>query len=84
MEKTAEFLLWAVVFFALISMAQYFREFWIKLKDRIKADETRRIKILERRKQRAAERRELERLRKLEKLRQQTWERGRHRRRVNE
>jgi len=69
-EKTAEILLWAVVFFALVSMAQYFREFWKKLKDRIKVDETRRIKILERRKQRAAERRELERLRKLEKLRQ--------------
>jgi CDP-diacylglycerol--glycerol-3-phosphate 3-phosphatidyltransferase len=29
-EKTAEVLLWAVVFFALFSMFQYFREFWKK------------------------------------------------------
>jgi CDP-diacylglycerol--glycerol-3-phosphate 3-phosphatidyltransferase len=71
-KGTAEVLLWAVVFFALVSMVQYFREFWKKLGDRIKAHETRRIKVLERRKQRAAERRELERLRKLEKLHQQT------------
>jgi CDP-diacylglycerol--glycerol-3-phosphate 3-phosphatidyltransferase len=66
---TAEVLLWAVVFFALVSMVQYFREFWKKLDSRIKVNETRRIKILERRKQRVAERRELKRLRKLEKLR---------------
>ena len=32
-EITAEVLLWAVVFFALVSMAQYFREFWKKLGD---------------------------------------------------
>jgi len=65
---TAEVLLWAVVFFALVSMAQYFREFWKKSKNRLKDHETRRVKILERRKQRAADRRELKRLRKLEKL----------------
>jgi CDP-diacylglycerol--glycerol-3-phosphate 3-phosphatidyltransferase len=69
-EKTAEVLLWAVVFFALVSMAQYFREFWKKLDSRVKVRETRRVKILERRKQRVAERRELGRLRKLEKQRQ--------------
>jgi len=70
-EKTAEILLWAVVFFALVSMVQYFLEFWKKLDSSIKVNETRRMKIIERRKQRAADRRELERLRKLEKLRRQ-------------
>jgi CDP-diacylglycerol--glycerol-3-phosphate 3-phosphatidyltransferase len=69
-EITAEILLSAVVFFALVSMFQYFREFWKKLGDGIKAHETRRIKNLERRKQRAADRRELERLRRREKLRE--------------
>jgi len=70
-EITAEVLLWAVVFFALVSMVQYFREFWKKLKSSLRDHETRRVKILERRKQRAADRRELKRLRKLEKLHQQ-------------
>jgi CDP-diacylglycerol---glycerol-3-phosphate 3-phosphatidyltransferase len=68
-ERTAEILLWAVVFFALISMVQYFREFWSKLDDRIKVREKRRIRILERRRRLAAERRELRRLRKLEHIR---------------
>ena len=68
-EGTAEVLLWAVVFFALFSMVQYFREFWKKLGNSVKVHETRRMKVLVRRKQRAAERRELERLRRLEKLR---------------
>ena len=70
-KGTADVLLWAVVLSALVSMAQYFREFWKKLDNRIKVDETRRIKILERRRQRVAEHRELKRLRKLEKLRRQ-------------
>jgi len=35
-EVTAEALLWAVVFFALVSMVQYFREFRKKLGNRIK------------------------------------------------
>lgn len=35
-EITAKVLLWAVVFFALISMVQYFREFWSKLDSNIK------------------------------------------------
>ena len=70
-KGTAEILLWAVVFFALVSMAQYFRVFWKKLDDRIKIHENRRIMVLKRRKQRAADRRELERLRKFEKLHQQ-------------
>ena len=67
---TARILLWAVVFFALYSMVQYFREFWSKLDSSIKYRERRRLKILERRRQWAAERRELRRLRKLERLRQ--------------
>ena len=67
-KGTAEVLLWAVVFFALVSMGQYFWDFWKKLDNRIKFHKTRRMKVLKRRKQRAAERRELERLRKLEKM----------------
>jgi CDP-diacylglycerol--glycerol-3-phosphate 3-phosphatidyltransferase len=35
-KLTATVLLWAVVFFALISMLQYFREFWSKLDSNIK------------------------------------------------
>ncbi len=66
---TARILLWAVVFFALYSMVQYFREFWSKLDSSIKYRERRRLKILERRRQWAAERRELRRLRRLEKMR---------------
>ncbi|HYK91983.1 MAG TPA: CDP-diacylglycerol--glycerol-3-phosphate 3-phosphatidyltransferase [Acidobacteriota bacterium] len=66
--QTGKVLLWAVVFFALLSMVQYFREFWSKLDSRIKYREKRRLKILERRRQWAAERRELRRLRKLEGL----------------
>ncbi len=58
-------LLWTVVIFAIVSMVQYFREFWRKLDSSIKHRETRRLKILERRRQWAAERRELRRLRKL-------------------
>jgi CDP-diacylglycerol---glycerol-3-phosphate 3-phosphatidyltransferase len=68
-RSTATVLLWAVVFFALISMVQYFREFWSKLDSSIKHRERRRLKILERRKQWAAEHRELGRLRKLERMR---------------
>jgi CDP-diacylglycerol--glycerol-3-phosphate 3-phosphatidyltransferase len=70
-QSTAKVLLWAVVFFALISMVQYFREFWSKLDGSIKYRERRRLKIVERRKQRAAERRELRRLRKLARSREQ-------------
>jgi CDP-diacylglycerol---glycerol-3-phosphate 3-phosphatidyltransferase len=70
-QQTADLLLWAVVFFALISMMQYFREFWSKLDSNIKYREKRRLKILERRRQWAAQRRELGRLRKLERLRRQ-------------
>jgi CDP-diacylglycerol--glycerol-3-phosphate 3-phosphatidyltransferase len=65
-KSTATVLLWAVVFFALISMVQYFREFWSKLDSNIKHRERRRMKIMERRTQWAAERKELRRLRKLE------------------
>jgi CDP-diacylglycerol---glycerol-3-phosphate 3-phosphatidyltransferase len=68
-EATAALLLWLVVVFALISMVQYFREFWAKLDSNIKFREKRRLRILERRRQRAAQRKELRRLRKLEKMR---------------
>jgi CDP-diacylglycerol--glycerol-3-phosphate 3-phosphatidyltransferase len=67
-QTTATVLLWAVVFFALVSMVQYFREFWSKLDSSIKYREKRRMRILERRRQWAADRRELWRLRKLERL----------------
>ncbi len=70
--KTAKVLLWAVVFFALVSLVQYFREFWSKLDSSIKYREKRRLKILERRRHWAAEHRELRRLRKLERLRQES------------
>lgn len=70
-QATAAILLWAVVFFALISMVQYFREFWSKLDSNIKFREKRRLRIRERRRQWAAQRRELGRLRKLERLRRQ-------------
>jgi CDP-diacylglycerol---glycerol-3-phosphate 3-phosphatidyltransferase len=70
-KDTATLLLWAVVFFALVSMIQYFREFWSKLDSSIKYRERRRMKILERRRQWAAERRELSRLRKLERMRKE-------------
>jgi CDP-diacylglycerol---glycerol-3-phosphate 3-phosphatidyltransferase len=70
-EETANILLWAVVFFALISMAQYFHEFWAKLDSNIKHREKRRLKIRERRKLWAVQRRELRRLRKLERLRRE-------------
>jgi CDP-diacylglycerol---glycerol-3-phosphate 3-phosphatidyltransferase len=70
-ESTANVLLWAVVLLALMSMGQYFREFWSKLDSSIKYRERRRMKVLERRRQWAAERRELSRLRKMEHLRKQ-------------
>ncbi len=63
-------LLWSVVFFALLSMVQYIREFWRKLDDSVKYREHRRLRILERRRQWAAARKELRRLRKLERQRQ--------------
>jgi len=68
---TARVLLWAVVVVALVSMVQYFREFWSKLDSSIKYRERRRLKIMERRRQRAAERRELRRFRKLERIRKE-------------
>ena len=70
-QSTARVLLWAVVFFALVSMVQYFREFWSKLDSSIKYRERRRLKVLERRRQLQAERRELGRLREIERLRNQ-------------
>ncbi len=65
-QLTAYVLLWAVVLLALVSMIQYFREFWSKLDISIKHREYRRLRILERKRQIMAERRELRRLRRLE------------------
>jgi CDP-diacylglycerol---glycerol-3-phosphate 3-phosphatidyltransferase len=70
-EATAQVLLWAVVILALVSMVQYFREFWAKLDTSIKYREKRRLKVKERRQRLAAERRELGRLRKMERIRKQ-------------
>ena len=67
--QTANILLWAVVLVALVSMVQYFGEFWSKLDSSIKHREYRRLRILAQRRQIRAERRELRRLRKLERMR---------------
>jgi hypothetical protein len=69
-KQTATVLLWVVVVVALMSMVQYFREFWSKLDINIKNREHKRLKILERRRQRIAERRELRRLRREERMRE--------------
>lgn len=73
-ERLGRILMWAVVFFALVSMAQYFREFWRKLDSSVKNRERRQLRILERRRQWAAARRELRRLRKLERQRRRAME----------
>jgi CDP-diacylglycerol--glycerol-3-phosphate 3-phosphatidyltransferase len=70
-EATSKVLLYAVVFLAVLSMIQYFREFWSKLDSSIKYREKQRLKVSERRLRLAAERRELRRLRKLERMRKQ-------------
>jgi CDP-diacylglycerol--glycerol-3-phosphate 3-phosphatidyltransferase len=70
-QQTATLLLYAVVIIALVSMVQYFRQFWAKLDNSIKYRERRRLRILERRRQRAAELRKLGRLRKPDRLRKQ-------------
>src|SRR5512143_257038 len=53
--RIGHILLWSVVFFALVSMVQYIREFWRKLDSSVKYREHRRLRILERRRQWAAE-----------------------------
>lgn len=70
-QATADVLLWSVVILALISMVQYFMEFWSKLDNSIKYREKQRLKIKEQRERLAAERRELRRLRKMEHIRKQ-------------
>jgi CDP-diacylglycerol--glycerol-3-phosphate 3-phosphatidyltransferase len=70
-QATANVLLWAVVILALVSMLQYFREFWSKLDTSIKYREERLLKVKERRQRLKADRRELGRLRKLERVRKQ-------------
>jgi CDP-diacylglycerol--glycerol-3-phosphate 3-phosphatidyltransferase len=68
--KAGQFLLYAVAVLALVSMIQYFIEFWSKLDSNIKNREHRRLRLLERKRLIMAERRELRRLRKLERQRQ--------------
>jgi CDP-diacylglycerol--glycerol-3-phosphate 3-phosphatidyltransferase len=68
-QETAMVLLWAVVILALISMIQYFREFWAKLDTSIKYREKQRLKVNERRQRLVTERKELRRLRKMEHIR---------------
>jgi CDP-diacylglycerol--glycerol-3-phosphate 3-phosphatidyltransferase len=70
-QSTSKVLLWAVVILALLSMFQYFREFWAKLDTSIKYREKRRLKVKERRQRLAAERRELGRLREMERIKKQ-------------
>jgi len=67
-QHTANLLLWVVVILALISMIQYFRQFWSKLDNSIKYREKRRLARKELRRQWAAQQREIGRLRKLERL----------------
>jgi CDP-diacylglycerol--glycerol-3-phosphate 3-phosphatidyltransferase len=64
-QITARVLLWAVVFFALISMLQYFREFWSKLDSNIKYREKLRLRKQEQRSE-IGRRRKLARLHKRE------------------
>jgi CDP-diacylglycerol---glycerol-3-phosphate 3-phosphatidyltransferase len=68
-QNTANILLWVVVVVALVSMVQYFMEFWSRLDSSVKYREKMRIKMKERRRLWMAQRRELSRLRKLEKQR---------------
>lgn len=70
-RETANALLWVVVFFALVSMIQYFKIFWSKIDNSIKYRERRRLRIRERRRLVMAELRELKRLRKLERLKRE-------------
>ncbi len=70
-KSTADILLWAVVILALTSMIQYFREFWAKLDSSIKYREKQRREVSEHRHRLAAERKELHRLRKEERIRKE-------------
>ncbi len=45
-------LMWAVIFFALISAVSYFRKFWRKVDQRVKTRRRRELLVLERRRQR--------------------------------
>jgi CDP-diacylglycerol--glycerol-3-phosphate 3-phosphatidyltransferase len=49
-------LMWAVVFFALLSAVLYFRKFWHKVDERIKLRRRRELLALERKSQRAMRR----------------------------
>ncbi len=64
--ETANALLWLVVFFALLSMAQYFMNFWSKISSRVKNQDRNRVPVAERRRMIIEELRELRRLRKLQ------------------
>jgi CDP-diacylglycerol--glycerol-3-phosphate 3-phosphatidyltransferase len=67
--QTANALLWAVVFFAVLSMVQYFKSFWSKIDNSIKYRERRKLQLTERRKLIMAELRELRRLHKVDRQR---------------
>lgn len=67
--QTANALLWAVVFFAVLSMVQYFNSFWSKIDNSIKYRERRKLQLTERRKMIMAELRELRRLHKVDRQR---------------
>ena len=67
--QTANVLLWAVVFFAVLSMVQYFMSFWSKIDSSIKVRERRKLQLSERRKLIMAELRELRRLHKVDRQR---------------
>jgi CDP-diacylglycerol--glycerol-3-phosphate 3-phosphatidyltransferase len=53
LKMYADYLLWAVVFFAVTSAIQYFRKFWRKVDDQIKKTRRRELLQLERRRKRA-------------------------------
>jgi CDP-diacylglycerol--glycerol-3-phosphate 3-phosphatidyltransferase len=56
MRMPAIALMWAVVFFAVLSAVSYFRKFWRKIDERIKQRRRRELLILERKRQKALRR----------------------------
>jgi CDP-diacylglycerol--glycerol-3-phosphate 3-phosphatidyltransferase len=58
LRKPGVWLMWAVVFFAVLSAVSYFRKFWRKIDTRIKKRGRRELLILERKRQRALLRRQ--------------------------
>jgi CDP-diacylglycerol--glycerol-3-phosphate 3-phosphatidyltransferase len=58
MKWPALFMMWMVVFFAILSAVSYFRKFWHKVDDSIKTRRRRELLTLERRRQREELRRQ--------------------------